>query len=129
MPENQNYDLRGSLFQNTYKNYQDPNDRKPDLRGNCTINGQQLRISGWWATPQNGGQQYLQLRFEHPFQQQQNVPPIQQNPAQKPQPQTQQQTNYNQRYGQPAQQARQNPPVSPSPAPQQNNGGYGDLPF
>ena len=81
---------QGSLFTNQYKNTQDPNDRSPHLKGRCIINGQEWAIAAWWAYPQNGGQPYLQLKFEIPQQRQQ------QGGYQQPQ------SGYPQGYAQPA---------------------------
>lgn len=57
---------QGSLFTNTYKNVNDPNDRSPHFKGHCLVNGAEKEIAGWWAYPQNGGQPYLQLKISDP---------------------------------------------------------------
>ncbi len=57
---------QGSLFTNTYKNVNDPNDRSPHFKGHCLVNGAEKEIAGWWAYPQNGGLPYLQLKISDP---------------------------------------------------------------
>lgn len=59
-------DLTGSMFTNQYKNQQDPNDRSPHFKGRALVNGVEWAVAGWWAYPQNGGQPYIQLKFEVP---------------------------------------------------------------
>jgi hypothetical protein len=101
---------QGSLFTNTYKNVNDPNDRSPHFKGHCLVNGAEKEIAGWWAYPQNGGQPYLQLKISDPRprpqqggyapQQPQGAP---QYPAAPQQPQQQQpQGGYQQRPQSPA---------------------------
>lgn len=63
-----NDELRGRLFGNSYKNVQDPNDKSPNFKGRCVINGVEWALAAWWAWPQNGGEPYLQLKFEPPRQ-------------------------------------------------------------
>ncbi len=65
---------QGSLFTNSYKDINNPNDRSPHFKGHCVINGQEKDIAGWWAYPQNGGQPYLQLKITEPRQRQQPQP-------------------------------------------------------
>ena len=101
---------QGSLFTNTYKNVNDPNDRSPHFKGHCLVNGAEKEIAGWWAYPQNGGQPYLQLKISdpRPRQQQGGYAPQQpqgapQYPAAPQQPQQQQpQGGYQQRPQSPA---------------------------
>ena len=125
-------DLTGSMFTNQYKNQQDPNDRSPHFKGNVLINGVQWAVAGWWAYPLNGGQPYIQLKFEVPRQQQgqqqyQGQQQSYQQPGYQPQPQPQ----YQQRPAAPQQgyqqgyQAQPQPQVqpqyqqpAPAPAPQ-----------
>lgn len=56
---------QGSLFVNTYKDINDPNDRKPHFKGHCLVNGQEKEIAGWWAQKQSG-EQYIQLKITEP---------------------------------------------------------------
>lgn len=112
-------DLQGSLFTNSYKDPNDPNDRRPHFKGRCMINGSEWQIAAWWAYPQKGGDAYLQLKFEAPRppqgqQGQQGNPPQPQQPVQ---PQGQRQ------YQQPRQQYQQ--PVNT----QRPQGQEDDLPF
>lgn len=149
-------DLTGSMFTNQYKNQQDPNDRSPHFKGHVLINGVEWAVAGWWAYPQNGGQPYLQLKFEVPRQpqgqqpyqgqqqgyqqqsgyQQQPRPQYQQQPAPQqgyqpgyqPQPQPQAQPQYQQPAPAPAPQPQYQQPAAPGYPPQ---GGQpvDDLPF
>ena len=141
-------DLTGSMFTNQYKNQQDPNDRSPHYKGNVLINGVQWAVAGWWAYPLNGGQPYIQLKFEVPRQQQgqqpyqgqpqgyQQQPQYQQRPAPQqgyqqgyqPQPQPQAQPQYQQSAPAPAPQPQYQQPAAPGYPPQ---GGQpvDDLPF
>lgn len=108
-------DLTGSMFTNQYKNQQDPNDRSPHFKGNVLINGVQWAVAGWWAYPQNGGQPYIQLKFEVPRQQQgQQQYQGQQQPGYQPQPQPQ----YQQRPAAPQQGYQQAYQPQPQPQPQ-----------
>lgn len=132
---------QGSLFTNTYKNVNDPNDRSPHFKGHCLVNGTEKEIAGWWAYPQNGGQPYLQLKISDPRprpqqggyapQQPQGAP---QYPAAPQQPQPQQpQGGYQQRPQspapqQPAQAAYPQYPQQPAPQPAQEEKAD-DLPF
>lgn len=132
---------QGSLFTNTYKNVNDPNDRSPHFKGHCLVNGAEKEIAGWWAYPQNGGQPYLQLKISDPRprpqqggyapQQPQGAP---QYPAAPQQPQPQQpQGGYQQRPQspapqQPAQAAYPQYPQQPAPQPAQEEKAD-DLPF
>lgn len=63
-------DFTGSIFNNDYKNPQDPNDKSPHFKGRCVINGQEWSVAAWWSYPQNGGNAFLSLKFEPPRQQQ-----------------------------------------------------------
>ena len=145
----QQNDMRGSLFTNTYKNQQDPSDRSPHFKGRCLIQGIEWWVAGWWAYPQNGGQPYIQLRFEPPRPQQnqggyapQNgCPQGQPQQGYAPQPgyqqpaQPQQQPQYQQGYQQMPQQQNYQQTAQPQyqqPAPQGGyppQGGDNDLPF
>lgn len=120
-------DLTGSMFTNQYKNQQDPNDRSPHFKGNVLINGVQWAVAGWWAYPQNGGQPYIQLKFEVPRQYQGQQQGYQQQPGYQPQPQPQYQQRpaapqqgYQQGYqAQPQTQVQpQYQQAAPAPAPQ-----------
>lgn len=137
-------DLTGSMFTNQYKNQQDPNDRSPHFKGHVLINGVEWSVAGWWAYPQNGGQPYLQLRFEVPRQQQGPQPGYPPQPGYQQQPQYQQRTAQQPVYqpGHPPQpQPQYQPAPAPAPAPQpqyqqpaagyQQHGGQttDDLPF
>lgn len=105
-------DLTGSMFTNQYKNQQDPNDRSPHFKGRALVNGVEWAVAGWWAYPQNGGQPYIQLKFEVPR------PPQGQQPYQgQPQPgyQPQPQPQYQQR---PAPQQGYQQGYQPQPQPQ-----------
>ena len=121
-------DLTGSMFTNQYKNQQDPNDRSPHFKGHVLINGVEWAVAGWWAYPQNGGQPYLQLKFEVPCQPQGQQPyqgqqqGYQQQPGYQPQPQYQQRPAPQQGY-QPGYQPQPQPQAQPqyqqpAPAPQ-----------
>lgn len=112
---------QGSLFTNQYKNTQDPNDRSPHLKGRCVINGQEWAIAGWWAYPQNGGQPYLQLKFEIPQQRQQGGYQGQPQQGYQPQPGYQPQQGYPQQQGyqQPQQPQYQQPAQPQQPQYQQ----------
>lgn len=124
-------DLTGSMFTNQYKNQQDPNDRSPHFKGRALVNGVEWAVAGWWAYPQNGGQPYIQLKFEVPR------PPQGQQPYQgqpqpgyqpQPQPQPQAQSQYQQPAPAPAPQPQYQQPAAPGYPPQ---GGQPveDLPF
>ena len=56
--------MTGALFINN----KDGNDKRPDYRGTCEIQGVEYKISGWRRTPK-AGDTMLSLRFE-PKQQQ-----------------------------------------------------------
>jgi hypothetical protein len=113
------YEIRegnGSLFRNDKKE-QGSNQR--DYNGSCLINGQEMWISAWLKTGQNGTN-YMSLSFE---------PKQQQAPPQQQQNQYQQQPPQNQgyqppQYPQPGQQFQQ--PQQQQPAPQQQRPQYGD---
>lgn len=106
-------DLTGSMFSNQYKNPQDPNDRSPHFKGRVLINGVEWAVAGWWAYPQNGGQAYIQLKFEVPRQQQGQQQAYQPQPGYPQQPQ--QQPQYQQ---QPAAQQYYQQGYQPQPQPQ-----------
>lgn len=114
-------DLTGSMFTNQYKNQQDPNDRSPHFKGNVLINGVQWAVAGWWAYPQNGGQPYIQLKFEVPRQQQGQQ-------GYQAQPQTQVQPQYQQAAPAPAPQPQYQQPAAPG-YPPQGSQPVDDLPF
>lgn len=130
---------QGSLFANTYKNVNDPNDRSPHFKGHCLVNGAEKEIAGWWAYPQNGGQPYLQLKISdpRPRPQQGGYAPqqpqgVQQYPAAPQQPQ-QPQGGYQQRPQspapqQPVQAAYPQYQQQPAPQPAQEEKAD-DLPF
>lgn len=112
-------DLTGSMFTNQYKNQQDPNDRSPHFKGHVLINGVEWAVAGWWAYPQNGGQPYLQLKFEVPRQPQGQQPYQGQQQGYQPQPGYQQQPQQPQYQQRPVQQQGYQPGYQPAPAPQQ----------
>lgn len=61
-------DGQGTMFQNSYK---EAGDSKPDLRGECVVNGEVLEIAGWWKNPNPEKGQFLSLKIQ-PKQQRQN---------------------------------------------------------
>jgi hypothetical protein len=125
------YEMRegnGSLFRNDKKE-QGSNQR--DYNGSCLINGQEMWISAWLKTGQNGTN-YMSLSFEP---KQQQAPPQNQY-QQPPQNQGYQQPQYpqpGQSFQQPQQQAP--PQQQQQPAPQQpydNNAAFNptdEIPF
>ena len=115
MPYQMN-DMQGSLFTNSYKNPQDPNDRSPHFKGRCIIQGVEWELAAWWSYPQNGGQPYLQLKFQTPRPRQQQGAPQQ---GGYPPQQGYAQPQYQQR---PPQQPYQGVPAS------QPRGGYAPAP-
>ena len=116
-------DMQGSMFNNQYKNVQDPNDRSPHFKGRCVIQGVEWSIAGWWGYPQNGGEAYIQLKFEPPRQQQALGQPGQGQPQyqQRPQPQYQPQPGYAPQ-GYPQQGYQQPQYQQPAPQPQYQQG-------
>lgn len=118
---------QGSLFINAYKDANDPNDRKPHLKGHCLINGQEKDIAAWWAQKQDGTQ-YLQLKISDPRPRQQ-APQGGYAPQPQPHPQYQPQPQYQPR-GQQAQGYPQGAPQTPPQQPQNNlEPQPNDLPF
>jgi uncharacterized protein (DUF736 family) len=55
--------MAGALFVND----KGGNDKRPDYRGNCVINGATFAVSGWKRTSQ-AGKVYLSLAFSEPQQ-------------------------------------------------------------
>lgn len=51
----------GALFKNDKKG----NDRAPDYRGNCKIDGRELEISAWLKEGKNG--KWMSLSFKPPY--------------------------------------------------------------
>lgn len=77
----------GTLFDNNRRD----NDRAPDMTGTLLLNGETLRIAGWWKGGQGGKSQFLSLRVSKPEarQEQRQQPPAHQNRQQaapRPQP-------------------------------------------
>lgn len=60
---------QGSLFLNNYKNFQDPNDRKPAYTGRVMVNGRLMNISAWVKATQDG-QQFFSIQLSEPQPQQ-----------------------------------------------------------
>lgn len=60
MPQYDN-ELQGALFKNDKKQ----NDKHPDYKGQCEINGGKLWISAWINTSK-AGEKYMKLKFEYP---------------------------------------------------------------
>ena len=52
-------DLSGALF----KNDKEGNDKRPDYRGDCFINGVEYQIGAWLKTS-NSGTKFMSLKFE-----------------------------------------------------------------
>jgi hypothetical protein len=52
--------LTGALFRND----KGDNDRRPDYKGFCEINGQQYWISSWIRDKKDGSGKFMSLRFE-----------------------------------------------------------------
>lgn len=76
--------MSGVLFVNNYKT---PNDNKPDMRGTCTINGQEFQVAAWRKTAKNGNP-FLSLNFQLPWNPQQGATannPLDFLPGQQPQ--------------------------------------------
>lgn len=61
-------DGQGTMFQNTYK---EVGDKKPDLRGECVINGELMEIAGWWKNPNPEKGEFLSLKIQPKQQRQQ----------------------------------------------------------
>ena len=55
-----NYDpeMRGALFRNS----KGDNDKRPDMRGDITINGTKYSLSAWSNVPKNGGDKFLSIK-------------------------------------------------------------------
>ena len=53
-------ELKGALFPND----KGDNDKRPDMRGDATINGVKYSISAWNNTAQSTGKQYMSLKLE-----------------------------------------------------------------
>jgi uncharacterized protein (DUF736 family) len=60
MSEHDN-NMRGVLF----KNDKDGNDKRPDYKGTCEIDGVPFKMSAWVQTSKNDGKKYMSIRFEH----------------------------------------------------------------
>jgi len=45
--------------------FKKPDDKTPDFRGDCNIDGKQLEMAGWIQTGSDG-KNYLSLRFQVP---------------------------------------------------------------
>ena len=54
--------LKGVLFVNDKK--QNAEDKKPDMTGNCEINGKEYWVSAWKRTGNNSGKTFLSLSFQ-----------------------------------------------------------------
>lgn len=55
--------MRGALFVNGYKK----KDSQPDMRGTCTINGQEYDVAAWRKTAAKNGNIFLSLTFQPPY--------------------------------------------------------------
>lgn len=58
MPDYDN-NMRGVLFRNDRKE----NDKHPDYKGSCEVNGQEMWLSAWIQTSKAGAK-YMSLQFE-----------------------------------------------------------------
>lgn len=54
-------EMTGSFFENKDRR----SDKSPDFTGNIKINGQLLRIAGWW-TQSRGGEDYISMKISDP---------------------------------------------------------------
>jgi uncharacterized protein (DUF736 family) len=52
--------MSGALF----KNDKGDNDKRPDYKGTCEINGVEYRISAWLRTKKDGSGKFMSLKFE-----------------------------------------------------------------
>lgn len=53
--------LSGVLF----KNDKQGNEKRPDYKGSCEIDGANLWVSAWVREKKDGSGKYMSLRFEH----------------------------------------------------------------
>lgn len=60
MPEYNN-ELTGVLFPNDKKG----NEKAPDFKGDCQIDGVKIQVAAW-SRKSKGGQPYISLKFEKP---------------------------------------------------------------
>ena len=56
--------LKGVLFVNDKKDKTNPEDKKPDMTGNCEINNKEYWVSAWKRTGTNSGKTFLSLSFQ-----------------------------------------------------------------
>lgn len=61
--------MTGALFKNDRKE----NDKHPDYRGNCEIDGKKLFVSGW-LRKSRAGETFMSLRFTKPERPQRATP-------------------------------------------------------
>ena len=66
MSEKQYYNS-GTLWKNDYK---EEGDRKPDLKGKITVEGQEFEIAAWSKTKPDGSGKFLSLSVQRPRQRQ-----------------------------------------------------------
>lgn len=73
MPQYDNSN-RGVVFVNDRKEQ----DTHPDMKGSINIEGTEYWLSGWWKTPQSGGEDFLSLSVKLKDGQQTQAPAQQQ---------------------------------------------------
>ena len=56
--------LKGVLFVNDKKDKNNPEDKKPDMTGNCEIDGTEYWVSAWKRTGTNSGKTFLSLSLQ-----------------------------------------------------------------
>ena len=54
------YDNSGILSRNDYKK----EDKHPDYRGDCLIEGKKMKIAGWIRDRKDGSGKFMSLKFE-----------------------------------------------------------------
>ena len=56
--------LKGVLFVNDKKDKNNPEDKKPDMTGNCEIDGTEYWVSAWKRTGTNSGKAFLSFSLQ-----------------------------------------------------------------
>ena len=54
----------GVLFRNNKKNFEDPEDKKPDYTGQAEINNVEYWMSAWKRKAKDSGNVFLSFKFE-----------------------------------------------------------------
>lgn len=54
------YDMSGIFSRNDYKK----EDKHPDYKGDCVIEGKKMKIAGWIRDRKDGSGKYMSLKFE-----------------------------------------------------------------